>query len=131
MVKEKASLCRKNRHREVNSYSFKNDLFLSLNEEVQRELYTYSHGISPVHAIAEEEAALERLHEDIPGSEGFTREVIHKIMGTAVVAPRFNDYDQAMMMAEQAVAEAMSSDQVDQSKMLTMQREINIYLNQS
>lgn len=104
---------------------------LSLDDEVQRELYTYSHGISPVQAIAEEEAALDRLHEDIPSSEGFTREVIHKIMGTAVVAPRFNDYDQAMVMAEQAVAEAISGDQIDQSRMLTTQREINIYLNQS
>lgn len=103
---------------------------LSLDGEVQRELYTYSHGISPVRAIAEEEDALNRLHEDIPGSKGFTREIIHKIMGTAVVAPRFNDYGQAMMMAEQAVAEAMSGDQIDQSRMLTTQREINIYLNQ-
>ena len=51
-------------------------------------------------------------------------------MGTAVVAPRFNDYDQARVMAEQAVAEAISGDQIDQSRMLTTQREINIYLNQ-
>lgn len=104
---------------------------LSLDEEVQRELYTYSHGISPVRAIAEEGEALDRLHEDIPGSEGFTREVIHKIMGTAVVAPRFNDYDQAMMMAERAVNEALLSEQVNQSQLLTTQREINIYLSQS
>ena len=104
---------------------------LSFDGEVQRELYNYSHGISPVRAIAEEEGALDRLHEDIPSSEGFTREVIHKIMGTAVVAPRFNDYDQAMMMAERAVSEALAGDQVDQSRLLTTQREINVYLSQS
>lgn len=33
-------------------------------------------------------------------SEGFTQEIIPKIMDTAVIAPRFNDYDLAMMMAE-------------------------------
>ena len=101
---------------------------LSLDAQVQRDLYTYSHGISPLYEIAEEEAALERLHEDIPGNEGFTQEVIHKIMDTAVVAPRFDEYDQAVMMAERAVSEALSSEQLDLNRMLTAQREINVYL---
>ena len=104
---------------------------LSLDAETQRNLYTYSHGISPVCEIAEDEATLEHLHEDIPGSGGFNREIIHKIMGSAVVAPRFDSYNQAMMMAERAVSEAMLSEQIEQSQMLATQREINIYLNQS
>lgn len=121
----------------ISSSSKKQDLawefakLLSLDAEVQKNLYTYSHGISPICEIAENKATLERLHEDIPGTGGFDREVIRKIMGTAVVAPRFDSYNQAMMMAEQAVTDALLSGQVEQSQMLATQREINIYLNQS
>ena len=104
---------------------------LSLDGEVQRSLYAYSHGISPVSEIAEDGEILERLQEDIPSSGGFDQEIIHKIMDTAVVAPRFDGYSQAMMMAEQAVTETMLSEQSEQSKMITAQREINIYLSQS
>lgn len=104
---------------------------LSQNQEVQSNLYSYSHGISPICAIAEDETTLDRLHEDIPGSGGFSREIIHKIMDTAVVTPRFDGFNQAMMMAEQAVGAAMLSEQSQQSQMVTAQREINIYLNQS
>ena len=49
-------------------------------------------------------------------------------MDTAVVAPRFDEYDQAVMMAERAVSEALSSEQLDLNRMLTAQREINVYL---
>lgn len=52
-------------------------------------------------------------------------------MDTAVVTPRFDGFSQAMMMAEQAVSDAMLSEQSQQSQMVTAQREINIYLNQS
>lgn len=104
---------------------------LSQDEEVQKNLYTYSHGISPIRAVAEDEGILAQLQEDIPSSGGFHREIIHEIMDTAVVAPRFDGYSQAMLMAEQAVSEVMLSEQVEQSQMVSTQREINIYLSQS
>ena len=47
-------------------------------------------------------------------------------MSTAVTAPRFERSDQAMMMAESAVAEAGDQEQ----RMLIAQREINVFLNQ-
>lgn len=102
---------------------------LSMDPSIQNELYTYSHGISPVRQVAENSGALEKLLEDVPGDGGFTPEVIRDIMTTAVAAPQFERYDQAMMMAENAVAEA-GSVQNQQSRMLAAQREINVFLNQ-
>ncbi|WP_325199569.1 extracellular solute-binding protein [Oscillibacter sp.] len=97
---------------------------LSADEAVQSELYTYSHGISPVSRVAENGEALAAL--DLPG--GFTAEIIREIMSTAATAPRFESGGQAMIMAESAVSE--SGGQNQQSRMLIAQREINIFLNQ-
>ena len=104
---------------------------LSMDESVQKELYAYSHGISPLPAVAEDAGLLEQLHQDIPGGGGFAPTVIHDIMSSAVVVPRFDSYDQAMIMAERAVQEAVDGSQTGQSRMLTVQREINIFLNKS
>lgn len=102
---------------------------LSLDARIQNELYTYSHGISPVRRVAEDGGALEKLHADIPGGGGFTAEAIREIMTTAAAAPQFERYSQAMSMAESAVAEA-DSGQNQQSRMLAAQREINVFLSQ-
>ena len=102
---------------------------LSMDESIQNELYTYSHGISPVRRVAEDSGALETLLEDVPGDGGFTPEVIRGIMTTAVAAPQFERSDQAMIMAESAVAEAVGT-QTQQSRLLAAQREINVFLNQ-
>ena len=51
-------------------------------------------------------------------------------MSSAVVVPRFGAYNQAMIMAESAVQETADG-QNGQSRMLSAQREINIFLNKS
>ena len=100
---------------------------LSINEDVQRKLYTYSHGISPLPAVAEDPELLQ-LHHDISEGSGFSPEMIHHIMSNAVVVPRFDAYDQAMNMVESAIQEA-ANNQLGQSRMLIAQSDINIFLN--
>lgn len=101
---------------------------LSMDESVQKELYAYSHGISPLPSIAEDGGLLAQLHQDVPEGGGFSPEVIHHIMSSAVVVPRFGAYSQAMIMAESAVQETADG-QAGQSRMLTAQREINVFLS--
>ena len=103
---------------------------LSIDENVQRELYTHSHGISPLPAVAEDPELLLQIHHDIPEASGFSPEMIHRIMSNAVVAPRFDAYSQAMIMVESAIQEA-ESNQLGQSGMLIAQSDINIFLNKS
>ena len=100
---------------------------LSMNEDVQRKLYTYSHGISPLPAVAEDPELLQ-LHHDISEGSGFSPEMIHHIMSNAVVVPRFDAYDQAMNMVESSIQEA-ANNQLGQSRMLIAQSDINIFLN--
>ena len=103
---------------------------LSIDEAVQRKLYTHSHGISPLPAVAEDPELLLQIHHDIPEGIGFSPEMIHQIMSNAVVVPKFDTYSQAMIMAESAIQEA-ASNQLGQSGMLIAQSEINIFLNKS
>ena len=100
---------------------------LSVNEDLQRKLYTYSHGISPLPAVAEDPELL-KLHHDISEGSGFSPEMIHHIMSNAVVVPKFDAYDQAMNMVESTIQEA-ANNQLGQSKMLIAQSDINIFLN--
>ena len=103
---------------------------LSIDEDVQRKLYTQSHGISPLRAVAEDPELLLQIHHDIPEGSGFSPEMIHQIMSNAVVAPKFNGYSQAMIMVERAIQDSASS-QLGQSGMLIAESEINIFLNKS
>ena len=101
---------------------------LSIDEDVQRKLYTQSHGISPIPAVAEDPELLQEIHHDIPEGSGFSPEMIHQIMSNAVVVPRFDAYNQAISMAESAIQNSANS-QLGQSGMLIAESEINIFLN--
>ena len=101
---------------------------LSVDEAVQKDLYSFSRGISPVKVVAEDDNIVEMLRSDIPGGNGFDRRTIHKIMSTAIVTPHFLGFNQAMNMVESAVAEEMSENTNDSETMLSVQREINQYL---
>ena len=102
---------------------------LSYSEETQKELYTSSHGISPLPAVAESADMLRQLYESIPGSVDFGHEVMGEIMQTGVTTPKFDRYDQALTMAQSAVAEVLSGDEALQTRLLSAQREINIFLS--
>ena len=101
---------------------------LSIDEDVQRKLYTHSHGISPLRAVAEDPELLLQIHHDIPEGSGFSPEMIHQIMSNTVVAPKFDTYSQAMIMVESAIQES-ANNQLGQSGMLIAESEINFFLN--
>ena len=101
---------------------------LSIDEDVQRKLYTFSHGISPLRTVAEDPDLLLQIHDDIPEGSGFSPEMIHQIMNESVVVPKFSAYSQAMIMVESAIQESANS-QFGHSGMLISEGEINFFLN--
>lgn len=104
---------------------------LSFDETTQQKLYAYSHGISPLRNVAEDDQMLSQLRGDIPGGGSFSRDVVSSIMQTAVIAPKFDGYEQALTMAQSAVTQVMNSNDALNSRLLAAQREINIYLSKS
>lgn len=104
---------------------------LSYNEDIQEELYISSHGISPLSKVAESPEILRQLSEHTTGSLVFSQEIVADIMNSAIIAPRFDRRDQALTMAQSVVSEAISSGEALQTRLLTAQREINIFLSRS
>ena len=102
---------------------------LSIDEDIQRQLYTHSHGISPLSAVAEDAELLHQIHSDIPEGSGFSPGMIQQIMSNAVVVPKFDAYSQAMIMVENAIQES-ANNQLGQSGMLIAENEINFFLNE-
>ena len=103
---------------------------LSIDEDLQRKLYTQSHGISPLPVVAEDPELLAQIHHDSPEGSGFSPEMIHQIMSNAVVVPQFSAHSQAMNMVDNAIQEAANS-QLGHSGMLIAESEINFFLNKS
>ena len=101
---------------------------LSIDAETQKQLYAYSRGISPLRAVAEDREITAQLRAEIPGGNAVGLDAISKIMSTAVSAPRFDGYEQALMMAENAVADAMALDRTRGNGLISAQREINVFL---
>lgn len=103
----------------------------SSNEKLQREFYRNTQGISPLWSVAESGEMINLLGRDIPGGKGFRKETLHEIMTNAVAIPDFKGYEQAMNMAENAVAAEMNgSGTTTENNLLETQRQINRFLVQ-
>lgn len=101
---------------------------LCADEQTQSELFLHSQGISPLCAVAENEALLEQIFSDTPGGSSFNRQAVGEIMRNAVAAPQFVKQEQATAMAESAVAEALEQTGSLSTYLQAAQREINVYL---
>ena len=101
---------------------------LSADEDLQKEMFSSSVGLSPLIAVAEDREVLDRLFQGVPGDKAIDREVIHDIMNTGVAAPRFRRYSQAKIMAESAVDSALESGKVLENYLTSSQHDINIML---
>ena len=101
---------------------------LSADEDLQKEMFSSSVGLSPLIAVAEDREVLDRLFQGVPGDKAIDREVIHDIMNTGVAAPRFRRYSQAKIMAESAVDSALESGKALENYLTSSQHDINILL---
>ena len=104
---------------------------LCYDEQIQRDLYKDSRGISPLASVAEDSSIVSRLQEDIPGTTEFDAEIIRQIMTSAVEVHRFPGYERALMMAENGVRAEAEADSSRGDGLLSLQREINSFLTKN
>lgn len=101
---------------------------LCADEETQSELFLQSQGISPLCAVAENEALLAQIFAEASGGSVFNQEAIGEIMRGAVAIPRFVKQEQATAMAQTAVTAALEQGESLSTYLQAAQREINVYL---
>lgn len=78
--------------------------------------------------MAEDRELLNTLFQGVPGDYEIDLDVIHEIMSTGVTAPRFRKYNQALIMAENAVDTALRNGKAIEDFLDSSQRDINIML---
>ena len=101
---------------------------LCADEVTQGQLFLQSQGISPLRAVTENTALLDRIFAETQGTSTFNSAAIGEIMRTAVTVPQFAAREQATAMAETAVGSALTDNQSLTTALATAQRKINLYL---
>lgn len=101
---------------------------LCADEVTQGQLFLQSQGISPLRAVTENTALLDRIFAETQGTSTFNSAAIGEIMRTAATVPQFAAREQATAMAETAVSSALTDNQSLATALATAQREINLYL---
>ena len=101
---------------------------LCADETTQGQLFLQSQGISPLRAVTENTALLDRIFAETQGTSTFNSAAIGEIMRTAVTVPQFPAQEQAAAMADTAVGKAMTNNRSLATTLATAQRQIDLYL---
>ena len=80
---------------------------LTANADNQSMLFTDSHSVSALRSVTDSEKTRQILRQDTPGESRSGVEMLSDVMEQAVAAPRFRNYDQALLLTEGLVQTAM------------------------
>ena len=115
----------RSRHRDLAQALF---VTLCADTTTQSELFLQSQGISPLRSVTEDTTLLDRIFDETQGTSTFNSATIGEIMRTAAAVPQFAAREQALAMADTAVANALANNQSLVTALPTAQREIDLYL---
>ena len=101
---------------------------LTCSDETQSMLFTDSHGVSALRRVTQSPETQQVLRHDTPGESQLALEVLPDVMEQAVAAPHFQNYNQAMLLAETLITAAMEDEHNLDLQMLRVQRELDEYL---
>lgn len=102
---------------------------LTCSDEIQSMLYTDSHGVSALRRVTQSEQTQHVLQADTPGETNLGLELLSDTMEQAAAAPRFQKYDQALLLADSLIPAAMQDEHNLSLQLLRVQREIETLLN--
>ena len=83
---------------------------LTANADNQSMLFTDSHSVSALRSVTDSDETRRILRQDTPGESRNGVEMLSDVMEQAVAAPRFRNYDQALLLTEGLVQNAMEDE---------------------
>ncbi|MDO5785224.1 MAG: extracellular solute-binding protein [Eubacteriales bacterium] len=101
---------------------------MTCSEQTQKMLFTDSHGVSALRRVTQSEQTQEILRQDTPGDSQLGLEILPDAMEQAIAAPHFQQYDQALALANGLIETAMQDENNLELQLLRAQREIDQYL---
>ena len=99
---------------------------LTYDKEIQKEIFDYSEGISPLSGVTESEETADMIRRRT-GTE-FNTDTLRRAMGKSVIAPRFSGYEEAKEEVSLAVRSILESNANLQMEQILWNRTINSYL---
>lgn len=102
---------------------------LTCSDETQAMLYTESNSVSALRRVTQSEKTKEVLAQDTPGEIHLGLDLLSDTMEHAVAVPRFQNYDQALLLAQQLIPAAMQDEHNLELQLLRAQRQLDKLLN--
>ena len=99
---------------------------LTYDEDVQKEIFKYSQGVSVLKNVTNSEEVIEELSKSTPNGSYIDMTLLNEIMESGIVSPRFRKYNSVMDMADNMINQAINDEDDNLSYLLSkLQREVN------
>lgn len=102
---------------------------LTYNTQIQSEIFDYSEGVSVLRTVTESDQALQSLIESSGETNSLNLLILSEAVESAVVAPRFRNYEQAISEVDKAVNGILSGNSNFSMEQIIQNRNINKYLS--
>ena len=103
---------------------------LTATADNQSMLFTDSHSVSALRSVTDSEKTRQILRQDTPGESQSGVEMLSDVMEQAVAAPRFRNYDQALLFTEGLVQNAMEDEHNLSLQLQRVQHQVQEYLQE-
>lgn len=104
---------------------------LTFDETTQKNIFTYSQGVSTLKKVNESEEVIETILKDTPGNSSFEMRILSDVMDNGVVQIRFNKYDDVISIMDNDIYRIINDVESDiNTEMNSLQHKINVYLKE-
>lgn len=99
---------------------------LTYDEDVQREIFKYSQGVSVLKNVTNSKKVIEELGKSTPNGSYIDMRLLNEVMESGVVSPRFRKYNSVMDMANNMINQSINDEEDNLGYRLSkLQREVN------
>lgn len=105
--------------------------FLTYNQNVQMDVFRYSHGMPVLREVTESSGTDEELRRYNPEEKiAVDKKLLSDVVDQSIVIPRFHKYDDAMKMADKEVFQVINGGKNPETSLQVLNQEINRFLAQ-
>lgn len=103
---------------------------LTMDPDIQSEIFDYSEGVSVMREVTESEQTLQSLIEDSGSEESLNLSILSEAVEKSIVSLRFPGYEEARERVEQAVRQIIDGSGNISTDQIIWNREINRFLEE-
>lgn len=120
-----------NRNTKNAKYAWEFMKILTYDKEIQSEIFKYSEGASVLKSVTDSDEAPQELGQHIDGSGILDQQILSDAIENAAVAPRFRNYDYAVVEIDRAINEIIEGQSNIGTELIIWNRSINRKLKNS